>query len=88
MKRELLDFWNKTAILKGYKPITLEEFQAAITKNSHFNTDYLYLYRDQGELKGAALACIGDDDDIPYGKERGYVTFIVFDEEYEDDGEN
>ena len=85
MKRELLDFWNKTAILKGYKPITLEEFQAAITKNSHFNTDYLYLYRDQGELKGAALACIGDDDDIPYGKERGYVTFIVFDEEYEDD---
>ena len=85
MEKKLFDFWNKTAVLKGYKPLTIEEFQAAITHNPHFNPDYLYVYEVMGELKGAALACIGDYDDIPYGRERAYITFIVFDDEYEDE---
>ena len=31
IEKELFDFWNKTAVLKGYKPLNIEEFQAAIT---------------------------------------------------------
>jgi len=78
-----LEFWNNEAVKKGYKPLTKEEFRKAVTRNKFFDEELLYCLEENGSIQGMALCVASDDKEVPYQNERGYISFIIFKEEYE-----
>ena len=83
--KSLSDFWNTVATRKGYKPLTEAELKMTFTENRYYNPDLDYRFEVNGEVKGFAMGVMGDDETIPFADKAGYITCLVFDDEYEDD---
>jgi len=79
-----VELWNKEAVRDGYKRLTEDGFAALFLLNPYFDREATFVMLDEeGHVHGFACGCSGDD--LPLGKEAGYMTCIVLDKAVQND---
>lgn len=79
-----VELWNKEAVKDGYKRLTKAGFADLFLSNPYFDREAtLVMLGEEGRVQGFACGCTGDD--LPLGKEAGYITCIVINEAVRND---
>lgn len=71
--------WNRVMPKDCYKEMTPEDFAHTFLENPYFDSRIAFVLREGEQLRGFACGCVGED--LPLGKESGYLTCVVLDEE-------
>ena len=75
---ETVELWNREAVRDGYRRLTDVSFVDLFLSNPYFDREATFVMLDEeGHVQGFACGCTGDD--LPLGKEAGYITCIVLD---------
>ncbi|SFB53872.1 Ribosomal protein S18 acetylase RimI [Cohnella sp. OV330] len=75
--------WNGAAVRDGYKELTRDTFAEIFTANRYFDPACAFVLLNDGEARGFACGCTGDD--LPLGEVAGYVTCIVLADGFDTD---
>ncbi|WP_339293456.1 GNAT family N-acetyltransferase [Paenibacillus sp. FSL W8-0187] len=79
----VIEFWNTEAVKDGYKELTPESLDRIFLSSPYLDPENTFLWMDNGQVKGFACGCTGDD--LPLGQVAGYLTCIVIAEELQSD---
>lgn len=82
-QQAVIDLWNEKATKDGYKELTESTFEQIFTSNPYFDPANTFVLRLEGQVKGFACGCTGDD--LPLGEIAGYITCIVLSDDVRTD---
>ncbi len=80
---ELFRLWNTAGAKNMYAPQSREGFDVMLLKHPYFNPEHTFVLEDGGEVWGFVNGVTGDD--IAKGSERGYLSCVIIDDEYDSD---
>jgi len=80
-EQNIIDLWNRTAVIIGYKEMNPASFAEIFTSNPYFSKSLAFELLEEGRIVGFACGCMGEE--LPLGKTSGYLTCIILEEQYE-----
>lgn len=78
----ICDLWNEIGVKQGFIPAEGKAFEELITKHPYFANEYAFVLLDDTQVVGFACGCASDE--LPRGKERGYLTCLLVRDEVEE----
>ncbi|OCT11303.1 GNAT family acetyltransferase [Paenibacillus pectinilyticus] len=74
-RQDVISLWNEEAVKDGYKELSDISFEHIFVKNPYFDPNCTFVLLADDQVIGFACGCTGED--LPLGKEAGYITCIV-----------
>ena len=86
--RQVYELWNFSAVKQGYVSFDYPRFEKALIGHPYFQKEHAFVLKADAaecskEEKILGFICGCEGENLPFGKERGYFTCLLLEEEYD-----
>lgn len=86
--RQVYELWNSSAVKQGYVSFDYPRFEKALIGHPYFQKEHAFVLKKDAvecskEEKIMGFICGCEGENLPFGKERGYFTCLLLEEEYD-----